>query len=88
MIRRPPRSTLFPYTTLFRSEIKDLRITGQEAKAIAPVVGRQSVQGFFIGVLPGRSEEHTSELQSPVPTSYAVFCLKKKTRPAFASSRR
>jgi putative tricarboxylic transport membrane protein len=35
------------------SEIKDLRITGQEAKAIAPVIGRQSLQGFFIGVLPG-----------------------------------
>ena len=35
------------------SEIKDLRITGSEAKAIAPVVGRQSLQGFFIGVLPG-----------------------------------
>src|SRR3546814_2384469 len=73
MIRRPPRSTrtdtLFPYTTLFRSP------------GIDPARGRAIGN---IGVHPGRSdpagrsEEHTSELQSLMRISYAVFCLKKK----------
>src|SRR3989440_1154170 len=92
MIRRPPRSTLFPYTTLFRSQaedgIRDLIVTGVQTCA-----------------LPIRSEEHTSELQSRSDLvcrlllvlfrsdrkstrlnsshdqiSYAVFCLKKKKR--------
>src|SRR5213079_3504277 len=66
MIRRPPRSTqqptLFPYTTLFRSPRTD-------CPAEAP--GERPAP-------PRRSEEHTSELQSPVVISYAVFCLKKK----------
>src|SRR3546814_15017458 len=75
MIRRPPRSTrtdtLFPYTTLFRSIYQDdtedvvLRATPQR------VLGAQTVE-------PQRSEEHTSELQSLMRISYAVFCLKKK----------
>src|ERR1044071_1375978 len=66
MIRRPPRSTLFPYTTLFRS-----------ARAVA---GPQHLHG--VRPLPprARSEEHTSELQSRVDISYAVFCLKKKAK--------
>src|SRR5881275_3611926 len=67
MIRRPPRSTLFrtlfPYTTLFRS----LRERGLEERSGGG--GRPH---------PGRSEEHTSELQSHGTISYAVFCLKKK----------
>src|SRR5213079_3648306 len=66
MIRRPPRSTqqptLFPYTTLFRSRCDPPTRCGACGRA-----GSRS-----------RSEEHTSELQSPVVTSYAVFCLKKK----------
>src|SRR5213079_3466680 len=69
MIRRPPRSTqqptLFPYTTLFRSGARVHAAFRAAAERIAP-------QG------PDRSEEHTSELQSPVVISYAVFCLKKK----------
>src|ERR1044071_10003021 len=65
MIRRPPRSTLFPYTTLFRSRWRDLRRGGAHA-------------GDPGG--HGRSEEHTSELQSRVDISYAVFCLKKKKK--------
>src|SRR6056297_4049913 len=69
MIRRPPRSTrtdtLFPYTTLFRSR-------GAGAVALEGF-GRS---GDAIGL--GRSEEHTSELQSLRRISYAVFCLKKK----------
>src|SRR3546814_9254238 len=69
MIRRPPRSTrtdtLFPYTTLFRSVRGDHRDRRDPPRA--PRV-RAGV----------RSEEHTSELQSLMRKSYAVFCLKKK----------
>src|ERR1051325_11781746 len=64
MIRRPPRSTLFPYTTLFRS-------------------GTPSTNWYLLPWIrnaPSRSEEHTSELQSPYVISYAVFCLKKKKK--------
>src|SRR5213079_3799617 len=69
MIRRPPRSTqqptLFPYTTLFRSP----RRQGHHRPRALP---------GDAGLHARRSEEHTSELQSPVVISYAVFCLKKK----------
>src|SRR3546814_5066177 len=75
MIRRPPRSTrtdtLFPYTTLFRSTVVTPPITAARLP-----VSKSSFQ-----VSPGsrkRSEEHTSELQSLMRISYAVFCLKKK----------
>src|SRR5256885_16388522 len=64
MIRRPPRSTLFPYTTLFRSHRDDYRIDALQGgvrllpiMALHPRLGRREQQG--------RSEEHTSELQSP-----------------------
>src|ERR1051325_2957594 len=73
MIRRPPRSTLFPYTTLFRS-VSDRAIRVQEDGA----VGR-------VGQTRDRSEEHTSELQSPYVISYAVFCLKKQSAYRFSS---
>src|ERR1051325_11986258 len=66
MIRRPPRSTLFPYTTLFRSGA----VAGNVADETE--AGRIVTGGDF-----GRSEEHTSELQSPYVISYGVFCLKK-----------
>ena len=81
MIRRPPRSTLFPYTTLFRSE----RLRVLPAGEVHPVrgAGRRGRRGRRVGMLPGhRSEEHTSELQSHSFISYAVFCLKKKTKHA------
>src|SRR6056297_309418 len=69
MIRRPPRSTrtdtLFPYTTLFRSAV-----------TVGVPVEQGRLQDARLGV--GRSEEHTSELQSLRRISYAVFCLKKK----------
>src|ERR1043165_10173367 len=64
MIRRPPRSTLFPYTTLFRSD-KRCDAGGR--------IARGPDQHY-----KERSEEHTSELQSRGLISYAVFCLKKK----------
>src|ERR1043166_9854545 len=66
MIRRPPRSTLFPYTTLFRSQCD------RDANEL--------VRGDHPMKIYGRSEEHTSELQSRFGISYAVFCLKKKTK--------
>src|SRR3546814_17952090 len=73
MIRRPPRSTrtdtLFPYTTLFRSAFPGVLLSSGWRRTAVPVVGRRQVQ---------RSEEHTSELQSLMRISYAVFCLKKK----------
>src|SRR3546814_1128238 len=77
MIRRPPRTTrtdtLFPYTTLFRS-LK--RIPVHPCEAPEHQLGNRVREER-----PGeeRSEEHTSELQSLMRISYAVFCLKKKT---------
>src|SRR3546814_3428611 len=90
MIRRPPRSTrtdtLFPYTTLFRSHF---------AKMLPPISVRQMLLGNYEHRKDGhseksrcaasrretrRSEEHTSELQSLMRISYAVFCLKKKKK--------
>src|SRR3546814_16340254 len=70
MIRRPPRSTrtdtLFPYTTLFRSTLRFSRRAAFASRK----------RGY--GRNCPRSEEHTSELQSLMRISYAVFCLKKK----------
>src|SRR3546814_2661447 len=87
MIRRPPRSTrtytLFPYTTLFRS-VQDHRHPVLLGGAERP---EQRVADLDRGRRPrirhageARSEEHTSELQSLMRTSYAVFCLKKKIK--------
>src|SRR3546814_9516776 len=89
MIRRPPRSTrtdtLFPYTTLFRSRhcrCADPRNSAWLcAPTLLPALSRASPSQRRIA--PGdharpRSEEHTSELQSLMRISYAVFCLKKK----------
>src|SRR3546814_6695088 len=85
MIRRPPRSTrtdtLFPYTTLFRSE-KAVRkvVTNRRRTAISP--GRKKLGERESGLKRslGRSEEHTSELQSLMRISYAVVCLKKQNK--------
>src|SRR3546814_2940013 len=98
MIRRPPRSTrtdtLFPYTTLFRSE----QVSKAVAESGSTIVGKarhpfqtgdfssyvlqaQASGAKIIGLASAgsdRSEEHTSELQSLMRISYAVFCLKKK----------
>src|SRR3546814_10990501 len=78
MIRRPPRSTrtdtLFPYTTLFRSGLTFDAILIDAPCSGMGTLGRKPEQG-------ARSEEHTSELQSLMRISYAVFCLKKKKEP-------
>src|SRR3546814_5482958 len=89
MIRRPPRSTrtdtLFPYTTLFRSHSDGC---GCWLHLQAPESRRDLIVPRWVGRRPDisepashdrRSEEHTSELQSLMRISYAVFCLKKKT---------
>src|SRR3546814_6580112 len=78
MILRPPRSTrtdtLFPYTTLFRSLQAHPRPGPAGLRLQSrPRSGRRRLR-------PGRSEEHTSELQSLMRISYAVFCLKKKKK--------
>src|SRR3546814_2928853 len=80
MIRRPPRSTrtdtLFPYTTLFRSHQAPLVERNRSCSpSCAPLAGAWSSD---IASDLERSEEHTSELQSLMRISYAVFCLKKK----------
>src|SRR3546814_5433201 len=129
MIRRPPRSTrtdtLFPYTTLFRSEgssaraaaarfqvspaaavsiVRRARATGstepariggyrrplladheallRELMATRKGITLAEIRAELVerGIQPGRSEEHTSELQSLMRISYAVFCLKKKKK--------
>src|SRR5690348_18262482 len=80
MIRRPPRSTLFPYTTLFRSEIhKTLWSKCRPQKmGIAPA---QKVPGpAALDEKPDRSEEHTSELQSPVHLVCRLLLEKKKKK--------
>src|SRR3546814_1720144 len=91
MIRRPPRSTrtdtLFPYTTLCRSRavvrprLED-RLDSRVGDAVRTSEGRSATlqrhRIEFRRALFGRSEEHTSELQSLMRISYAVFCLKKQ----------
>src|SRR3546814_1580804 len=92
MIRRPPRSTrtdtLFPYTTLFRSQAElrqhppGIGLVAIGEDQLAPRQPRHRLdQPAILGQrahLDIRSEEHTSELQSLMRISYAVFCLKKK----------
>src|SRR3546814_10120617 len=81
MIRRPPRSTrtdtLFPYTTLFRSYWWTLKPMPNMSAGCS--TSRESESVHFPSHWRCRSEEHTSELQSLMRISYAVFCLKKKT---------
>src|SRR3546814_9899866 len=104
MILRPPRSTrtdtLFPYTTLFRSQLeKQARLKKAIKSAttypkVVLVFAFLIVSGLLMTIVPqfakifedtvastyNRSEEHTSELQSLMRISYAVFCLKKKNK--------
>src|SRR2546430_3444401 len=92
MIRRPPRSTLFPYTTLFRSKTAPtddraipstaaapFRTPHRKRKCKRPRRRIESPSSIRLGDVMFRSEEHTSEL-SHSQISYAVFCLKKKNQ--------
>src|SRR5256885_11935787 len=88
MIRRPPRSTLFPYTTLFRSLTTGGSANDLAHMALDPNVEIQEVKAFTCDIRPGRrprgkalperSEEHTSELQSPCNLVCRLL-LEKKT---------
>src|SRR2546426_7537081 len=89
MIRRPPRSTLFPYTTLFRSRIEGL-VPAREARDIACHFGRLAEQDREIHVhgrvVQERIQNDTRDRKSTrlnsshLVISYAVFCLKKKKK--------
>src|SRR3546814_9983367 len=85
MIRRPPRSTrtdtLFPYTTLFRSPRRAWRCTRRRFSRAPSFLRRRRTARRSPPT--ARSEEHTSELQSLMRISYAVFCLKKKTKQSY-----
>src|SRR2546430_13342655 len=74
MIRRPPRSTLFPYTTLFRSHELERAVRGElGARALAP-----------LAVLESAGDRKSTRLNSShSQISYAVFCLKKKKHPIY-----
>src|SRR3546814_5574534 len=87
--------TLFPYTTLFRSYLDPVQVLDEvvgpggrgrrdraqsRALGVAAAVGLAAVVGLLLASPEGRSEEHTSELQSLMRISYAVFCLKKKKK--------
>src|SRR3546814_4721515 len=93
MIRRPPRSTrtdtLFPYTTLFRSIICEqlLAFPADHAIDVIDFGNRRGQRKQDAAAKhPIRSEEHTSELQSLMRISYAVFCLKKKNNITYSKS--
>src|SRR3546814_3750749 len=87
MIRRPPRSTrtdtLFPYTTLFRSLDLHDAVDRKGRCDLGDCAVCKPCRSYYPGCADSRhrarSEEHTSELQSLMRISYAVFCLKKKT---------
>src|SRR3546814_5881086 len=95
MIRRPPRSTrtdtLFPYTTLFRSLVipngayrvflmPNYRNQERPSTPAVEIIAGPDPQDQADPAEPDRSEEHTSELQSLMRISYAVFCLKTKNK--------
>src|SRR5256885_7414495 len=82
MIRRPPRSTLFPYTTLFRSQLLGAAAaTARSAAPAAPGVSPGAPRsGDEFGAFLARSEEHTSELQSPCNLVCRLLLEKKKIR--------
>src|SRR3712207_7174951 len=85
MIRRPPRSTLFPYTTLFRSRGRGERVVVQapvahqdEAGVVLHLSPFMKIEGDGIGALQSTRSEETRLNSSHANISYAVFCLKKK----------
>src|SRR5439155_2138805 len=86
MTRRPPRSTLFPYTTLFRSRVEDLRgRVVSAARALRDVPRREQGSGRGGGDVGDRKSTRLNS--SHVAISYAVFCLKKKKKEISAHAR-
>src|SRR5258708_12110856 len=82
MIRRPPRSTLFPYTTLFRSQLVSIGATPLKRCAVSLYLFHRLVfdaQRSSLYKKEARSEEHTSELQSPDHLVCRLLLEKKKT---------
>src|SRR5256885_11641233 len=95
MIRRPPRSTLFPYTTLFRSPLRAVQVEGEPGRIgyldqAVGLLGKhlevscehvpKRSERMLEPALPRRSEEHTSELQSPCNLVCRLLLEKKKIR--------
>src|SRR2546426_7347596 len=84
MIRRPPRSTLFPYTTLFRSVPMAFTLSSSSFREGAPIPAKHTCDGADVSPplawsgAPSRSEEHTSELQSPCNLVCRLLLEKKK----------
>src|SRR5258708_9571862 len=83
MIRRPPRSTLFPYTTLFRSAAK--QVESEIGQMLAIDAREFHLQQDLAWLRRGRSEEHTSELQSPDHLVCRLLLEKKKTTTLLAN---
>src|SRR3712207_7996979 len=93
MIRRPPRSTLFPYTTLFRSllrpEVERLEVAARAEVPdvqVVPVLARQQQLGVDPALDHVRDRKSTRLNSSHANISYAVFCLKKKIISPFSHS--
>src|SRR5438094_5752562 len=89
MLRRTPRSTLFPYTTLFRSEMAELA-SRRAAELILQLAGGELLAGV-VDIYPGKrapkKDRKSTRLNSSHRTiSYAVFCLKKKTNARYISA--
>src|SRR2546426_4358576 len=80
MIRRPPRSTLFPYTTLFRSQLDELRSRPRLLLVFGLRPGERGAVELGDNVADLRSEEHTSELQSPCNLVCRLLLEKKKKK--------
>src|SRR5688572_32664951 len=79
MLRRPPRSTLFPYTTLFRSLRRELEFVGRRVRRLRLWSGL-SLCWLLLAVVGGARSEETRLNSSHSQISYAVFCLKKKKK--------
>src|SRR2546429_5010775 len=89
MIRRPPRSTLFPYTTLFRSRANAARALGvaKATQAVDALIKLLADADARVTASANRDRKSTRLNSSHGYISYAVFCLKKKTRQQYSSRR-
>src|SRR5262245_65384964 len=87
MIRLPPRSTLFPYTTLFRSSVFGIESAGRSGRRRADVAFLALLEFPGVAPPPGNSRDRKSTRlnSSHLGISYAVFCLKKKKKQNYTS---